>query len=49
MDIMNMQETSWIIIGLRAAGWTDTQINNFILFVETGDPQYKPQKQNYKN
>lgn len=39
---MNMQECSRIILGLRAAGWTDTQINNFILWIETGDPVYKP-------
>lgn len=39
---MNMQETTRIILGLRAAGWDDTRINNFILWVETGDEQYKP-------
>lgn len=39
---MNMQECSRLILGLRAAGWTDTQINDFILWVETGDPAYKP-------
>jgi len=36
-DTMQMQETSRIILGLRAAGWTDTQINNFILWIETGE------------
>lgn len=39
---MNMQEASRIILGLRAAGWNDTAINDFILWVETGDDQYKP-------
>ena len=38
-----MQECSRLILGLRAAGWTDTQINDFILHIETGDIQYKPQ------
>ena len=40
---MTMQEASRLIIGLRAAGWSDTQITNFILWIESGDPQYKPQ------
>ena len=37
-----MQECSRLILGLRAAGWTDTQINDFILWIETGDISYKP-------
>lgn len=41
---MNMQECSRLIIGLRATGWNDTQIADFILWVETGDPAYKPQE-----
>ena len=32
-----MQECSRFIIGLRDAGWSDTQINDFILYIETGD------------
>ena len=40
--IMNMQEASRIILGLRAAGWDDKSINDFILWVETGDERYKP-------
>lgn len=39
---MNMQECSRIIMALRSAGWTEKQINDFILYVETGDNQYKP-------
>lgn len=42
VNSMNMQECSRLILGLRAAGWTDTQINDFILWIETGDPAYKP-------
>ena len=39
---MNMQEASRIILGLRAAGWDEKSINDFILWVETGDERYKP-------
>ena len=39
---MNMSETARMILGLRAAGWSDTDINNFILYIETGDERYKP-------
>ena len=42
---MNMQETARFILGLRAAGWTEQQINDFILFIETGKEEYKPTKQ----
>ena len=37
-----MQETSRIILGLRSAGWDDKKITDFILWVATGDEQYKP-------
>ena len=39
---MDMQEASRLIIGLRAAGWNDTDINDLILWMETGDERYKP-------
>lgn len=39
---MNMSETSRFIIGLRNAGWDEKAINDFILFIETGEEQYKP-------
>lgn len=42
MKDMNMSETARMILGLRAAGWSDTDINNFILYIETGDESYKP-------
>lgn len=45
VDSMNMCETSRLILGLRAKGWTDTEINDFILFIETGEEQYKPKKE----
>ena len=39
---LNLQEASRIILGLRAAGWDEKSINDFILWVETGEEQYKP-------
>jgi hypothetical protein len=42
VDDMNMTEASRIILALRAAGWNEKDINDFILYVETGEEQYKP-------
>lgn len=39
---MNMQGNARFILGLRAAGWSEKKINDFILFIESGDEQYKP-------
>ena len=39
---MTMQEVSRLILGLRAAGWNEKDINDFMLFIETGDEKYKP-------
>lgn len=39
-----MQEVSRIILGLRAAGWDDKTIGDFILWVGTGEKQYFPDK-----
>lgn len=44
MEAMNMSEAARLIIGLRAAGWNEKEINDFILFIETGEDQYKPTK-----
>lgn len=41
---MNMQEASRIILGLRAAGWYDKSINDFIFWIETGEEQYRQTK-----
>ena len=41
---MNMSESARIIVGLRAKGWTDTEIADFILWIETGEEQYRPEK-----
>ena len=40
---MHMSETARIIIVLRARGWDEKDINDFILFIETGDEKYKPE------
>lgn len=39
---MNMSEAARLILGLRADGWDEKKINDFILWIETGDDQYKP-------
>ena len=41
---MNMTEASRLILGLRAKGWNDTEIADFILWIETGEEQYKPKE-----
>lgn len=38
-----MAGASRIILGLRAAGWDEKSINDFILWIETGEEKYKPQ------
>ena len=34
----NMSETTNIIIGLRRKGWSDIEINDFMVFIETNRP-----------
>lgn len=41
-----MAEASRIILGLRATGWDERSINDFILWVESGEEQYKPSAKN---
>ncbi len=43
MENMNMIENSRFILGLRNAGWTEKQINDFMLYIESGLEQYMPQ------
>ena len=45
---MDMQEMARFIQGLRSAGWSEKKINDFILYIESGDEQYKP-KENDKD
>lgn len=46
---MNMSEASRVILGLRAAGWPEKEINDFILWIETGDEKYKPKETKSKD
>ena len=39
-----MQESARLILGLCAAGWSEKKINDFLLFIESGEEQYKPGK-----
>lgn len=39
---MTMTEVARLLEGLRKAGWDDTQIVNFTIWVETGKPEYAP-------
>ena len=41
MNEMNMTETARLILDLRAKGWNDTDIVNHILYIVTGEEQYK--------
>lgn len=43
MEKMNMQENARLVLGLRAAGWSEKKINDFILYIGTGEEQYKPE------
>lgn len=46
---MNMQETARLILGLRSAGWSEKEINDFLLFIESGEEKYKPKTDNETN
>ncbi len=39
---MNMRENARFKLGLCSAGWSEKQINDFMLFIESGDERYKP-------
>lgn len=45
---MNMQENARLALGLRALGLSDTDIVNFLLWIETGEDQYKPGSEQIK-
>ena len=42
---MQMTEVARLIEGLRAAGWSEKKINDFLLFIETGKEEYKPTRE----
>lgn len=46
---VNMTETARLALGLRALGLSDTEVVNFLLWIETGEEQYKPKTVSEKN
>lgn len=42
VNTMTMAEMTRFILGLRAAGWSEAEINDFLLYIESGDEKYKP-------
>ena len=44
MGEMQMSEVARMIEGLRAAGWDEKKINDFLMYIETGNEIYKPRK-----
>lgn len=45
---MNMTEVARLLLGLRAAGWSEKEINDFLLYIESGEEQYKPKPKGEK-
>ncbi|MBR1470188.1 MAG: hypothetical protein IJ600_00935 [Lachnospiraceae bacterium] len=43
-----MTEIARLLIGLRAAGWTEKEINDFLLYIESGNETYKPKSKQEK-
>ena len=37
-----MIEITRMIKGLRKAGWTEKQINDFLIYIESGEEPYQP-------
>jgi len=44
-----MTEIARLLLGLRAAGWTEKEINDFVLYIESGEEQYKPTNKREKS
>lgn len=42
---MNMQENARFIKGLRSAGWDEKKINDFMLYIESGEEQFIPKQE----
>ena len=45
---MTMSASARVILGLRSKGWSDTEIVDFILWVEIGEEQYRPKQDETK-
>ncbi len=46
---MSITKAARLLSGLRAAGWTEKEINDFVLYIESGEEQYKPKPRKQKN
>lgn len=42
---MTMQEMTRLLLGLRDAGWSEKKINDFLIWIESGEEQYRPKKE----
>lgn len=40
---MTKRENERLVLGLRAAGWNDEKINDFMLYMKSGEEQYQPE------
>lgn len=40
MEEMNNRENARLILALRERGWTDTEINDLVLYMETGEQKW---------
>lgn len=43
---MNMPEMTGFILGLRSAGCNEKKINDFLMFIGSGEEKYKPKPEN---
>ena len=43
-----MTEVARLLLGLRAAGWTEKEINDFVLYIESVEEQYNPKSKTEK-
>ncbi|MBQ9347257.1 MAG: hypothetical protein IJT94_07970 [Oscillibacter sp.] len=41
---MAMTEIARLILGLRDAGWSEKTINDFLIYMESGDDAYRPKR-----
>ena len=48
VEEMNMTENSRFIKGLRSAGWTEKEINDFMLYIESGEEEFMPKPKKEK-
>ena len=39
-----MTEIARLITGLRKAGWSGDEINDFLIYIESGDEKYEPKE-----